>query len=183
MKEATGKTKYIVQGVNNMNLVKCIAFLIFIGCSSQTRIMAQQSVVSSGGEVSASSGSFSYSIGQTLYLTNSNSGISIAEGVQQAYEISIISEIVESNNMQIKLSVYPNPTQDFLTLTVDLTSIYDFNKIEYQLYDLSGKLLDNNQLSEKDTRISMLDFAPAVYYLKISNESQELALFKIIKNQ
>ena len=157
-----------------MNYFK-IGVLIILICGLNT-INAQQAMVSTGGNASGSGGMISYSIGQIDYTTNLSSSWSVAQGVQQSYEISSIgiSEIA----IDLKLSVYPNPSMDFLTL--DFENFRLENSI-YQLIDLNGKLLESHKINSNQTQICLDGLTPATYFLKVTTDTKELKVFKIIK--
>ena len=76
----------------------------------------QSSVNVSGGSVSNTSGSISYSIGQVAYQSVSNSSGSVSQGVQHAFEISTLS--LEENKFNFMLNAFPNPTTENLNLHV-----------------------------------------------------------------
>ena len=139
---------------------------------------AQQSIVASGGDASGIRGSSSYSIGQSSYDTTTFGTISIAEGVQHAYEIQEIDEQKIEVNFNMKLAVYPNPTVDVVTLEIE-----NFDKdISYQLVTLSGKILSTETITEKNTSIAMNNFAQGTFFLKVISKQQTIKTFKIIKN-
>ncbi len=48
-------------------------------------LQAQKSVNSTGGNASGSGGSASYSVGQAVYTSNTETGGTVAQGVQQRY--------------------------------------------------------------------------------------------------
>lgn len=54
-----------------------------------TTAQAQQATTATGGNASGSGGPVAYSVGQVVYTTNTSSNGSVAQGVQQPYEISI----------------------------------------------------------------------------------------------
>lgn len=56
-----------------------------------TGLQAQTSVNATDGDVSGSGGSVSYSVGQVVYTTHTGTSGSVAEGVQQPYEISVVT--------------------------------------------------------------------------------------------
>jgi hypothetical protein len=78
---------------------------------------AQDGVHASGGDLSGFNGSVSYSVGQAFYTTNSGSGGSAAQGVQQPFEIQVILG-VEQLEIKLNMMAYPNPTTDVLNLSV-----------------------------------------------------------------
>lgn len=144
-----------------------------------TIIQAQTTIPATGGNANGSGGSASYSVGQVAYTTNTGTNASVAQGVQQAYEISNITGIEEALGISLEIMVYPNPTTDFLTLSVDN---FEASNLSYYLYDINGRLLETQKLEGKQTSISMSNLAPAIYFLKVSEGSKELRTFKIIKN-
>jgi hypothetical protein len=143
-----------------------------------TGINAQEALLTSGQEASGSGGSSSSSMGQVLYTTNIGSSGSVAQGVQQAYEISTTIGI-EETGIQLVCSAFPNPTVDNLLLTV-VNNLND--DLSYQLFDLNGKLIDANSIHSESITINMESLPPAGYFLKVMQDNTEIKTFKIIKN-
>lgn len=143
-----------------------------------TGINAQEALLTSGQEGSGIGGSSSSSIGQVLYTTNIGSSGSVAQGVQQAYEISTTNGI-EETSIQLFCSAYPNPTVDNLILTVQNQVN---SNLSYQLFDLNGKLIERSPVLEESTTINMASLPPAGYFLKVIQDAKEIKTFKIIKN-
>jgi hypothetical protein len=83
-----------------------VMFLLGFGLLGLT---AQQTVSPAGGNASGSGGKASYTVGQVMYTLKGGSSGSLSEGVQQPYEIYIISGIVDPVNIALELLVYPNP--------------------------------------------------------------------------
>ena len=67
-----------------------------------------------GRDASGSGGTAAYSLGQVVYTTNSGTSATVSQGVQQAYEIFTIG--IKETELNISLSVFPNPTIYNLTL-------------------------------------------------------------------
>ena len=141
-------------------------------------LQALETVPASGGEATGGGGTSSYSVGQITYTTDNGTNGSVAKGVQQPYEISIVTGI-EATNINLELSVYPNPTTDRLTLAVKDTEL---NNLKFQLYDLSGKLIQQDQLRDQSTQISMQSLSAGTYLLKVSDNTKTIKIFKIIRN-
>jgi hypothetical protein len=137
---------------------------------------AQESPTATGGEATGTGGTVSYSVGQVVYTSNTSTNGSVAQGVQQPFEISVISGVGETN-FNLELSVYPNPTTNYLTLKVDKTT-----DLSFQLYDLQGKLIKNKKVSERTTTIKMEELPTSTYFLKVVKKKQIVKTFKIIKN-
>jgi hypothetical protein len=121
---------------------------------------------------------------KVVYTTNTGTNGSVAQGVQQPFEISNVTGLEEANNISLIVSVYPNPTTDFLILEIegDVKTQYFVS-----LYDMQGKLLQNKKITSHQTIIAMGNLVPAIYFLKVIKtqghaSQQEVKTFKIIKN-
>ena len=140
--------------------------------------VAQQATTAAGGNASGSGGTAAYSVGQIVYTTNVGLNGSMLQGVQQPYEISIVYG-VEDNIINIDFNLYPNPTLDFLTLTV---GTIDFSVLSFELFDGNGKLVENKKITIANENIYLEHLSSGAYYLKIININKEIKTFKIIKN-
>jgi len=158
--------------------VKLSVFLL-LGLSL-TGLNAQQAVPAAGGNDSGSGGSVTYTVGQVLYITNFATNGSVAHGVQQPYEISVVNGLEEANGINLICSVYPNPAVDLLILKIEN---YDTKKLSYQLYNSNGKLLENKKITCNKTSISIGNYTSSTYFLKLTDNNKEIKVFKIIKNQ
>ncbi len=143
-----------------------------------TGLQAQESINASGSNATGSGGSVSYSVGQVVYTSITGPNGVVAQGVQQPYEISVVTRGEVVNGINLCVSAYPNPTVDNLTL-----SIHDFelSNLLYQLYDLEGKLLQNEKITGNLTSIAMSNLVPASYILKVIQGNKVVKTFKIIK--
>jgi len=147
-----------------------------------TGLQAQESVNATGGNASGSGGTVSYSVGQVVYTTNIGTNGSVAQGVQQPYEISVVTGLEEAKGINLTVSAYPNPTTDYLTLEVDASTTLSIQSMAYQLYDMQGKLLQNEKITSNQASIVMSNLVPATYFVKVIQSNKELKTFKIIKN-
>lgn len=162
--------------MGNRKLKFCTVLLLFIGL---TGLQAQNTTSASGGNASGSGGSASYTVGQVVYNTYTGTNGSVAQGVQQPYEISIVTAIEEANNILIEFSVYPNPASDFVTLK---TKTYNLENLRYQLYDINGSILQDNKVEGNETSISLSNLPSSTYFLKVTDNKKIVKTFKIIKN-
>jgi hypothetical protein len=144
-----------------------------------TGLQAQTSVNATDGDVSGSGGSVSYSVGQVVYTTHTGTSGSVAEGVQQPYEISVVTGLEEAQSINLSVTAYPNPTTDYLTLEVKDVELLN---LHFQLYDMNGKLLQNEKITGNQTSIVMSNLLPATYFVKVIQGNKEVKTFKIIKN-
>ena len=144
-----------------------------------TSLQAQSTNPASGGNASGSGGSVSYTIGQIVYTKNNGTNGSVAQGVQQPYEISVVTGIEEALGISLEIMVYPNPATDFVKLKIEN---YEVQNLRYQLYDINGSLLQDNKIVGNETNIVISNYVPAVYFLKVSDNNKVIKAFKIIKN-
>jgi len=159
-----------------------LAFTLVAFALSLSPAMAQESVNATGGNATGSGGSASYSVGQMVYSTYTGTNGSVAQGVQQPYEISTVTGIEEAKDINLTVSAYPNPTTDFLLLKVDASTTLSIQSFSYQLFDMNGKLLQTKKLTGTETQIKMSSYVPSTYFVKVVDGNREVKTFKIIKN-
>lgn len=152
-----------------------IAFCVF---RFGTAIQAQNTIPAAGGNASGSEGSVNYTIGQVVYTTNTGTNGSAAQGVQQPYEISVVTGIEQAKDINLICSVYPNPTTDFLTLKI---MNYDKENLSYWLYDFNGNLLQNKKVEANECNVSVQNLFSGTYILKVTDNNKVIKTFKIIK--
>ena len=154
--------------------------IIILLCSFWTTIVsAQVTVPATGGNATGSGGSVSYTVGQICYSTISGTNGSVVQGVQQPFEISVVTGIEETKGIVLICTAYPNPTSDFLTLKVEN---YDNKSLSYELFDVSGNLLENKKIEGTEITIPFGERSPSVYFLKVTDKNKVVKTFKIIKN-
>lgn len=143
-----------------------------------TGLQAQESVNATGGNASGSGGSATYSVGQVVYTTHTGTNGSVAQGVQQPFEISVETGFEEIKGINLIVSAYPNPVTDNLILTVDS---FELSTLNFQLYDMNGKLLQSEKITGNQTSIGMGNLVPAIYFVKVIQNNKEVKVFKIVK--
>jgi hypothetical protein len=162
---------------NNLNTsqYRAICF-ICVFCSFFTAY-AQEAVPTSGGDAIGSGGSSSYTVGQVVYTTNSGANGSVAQGIQQPYEISTLVGL-EVTEINLELTAYPNPTNNVIHLSI---GNYENEKLSYQLYDIQGRKLAGESIKDNPTSIVLQDFSGSSYLLNVLDNNQLIKTFRIIK--
>ncbi|MXN91183.1 T9SS type A sorting domain-containing protein [Flavobacterium sp. Sd200] len=160
-----------------MKTIRCLLFLAAVFAAPD--IAAQQAVTASGGEASGSGGSASVSAGQVVYTTISGSGGVATQGVQQPYEFFVLGKD-DYKSITLNAIVYPNPAISNIALRIDHAGL---TGLRYELFDLNGRLLYQNNVKDTETIISMELFPEAVYILKVYSAGYELKTFKIVKDR
>jgi len=162
-----------------MRLTKLIILGLCLSGLGTFDLSAQSNTVTNGGEAIGGGGTVSYSIGQLDYVTATASSGTLTQGVQQPYEILLVTEIEEAS-IHSSISIYPNPTHDLIILKVEGNNI---ESISYQLYDIQGKLLLIKEATGEQTTILMNEFVNGIYIIKIIDNDTIIKSVKIIKNK
>ncbi|MHA8109439.1 T9SS type A sorting domain-containing protein [Aquirufa sp. A-Brett2-W8] len=163
--------------INIINIQKTKIVVLFLFVFGLITAKAQEAVIAAGGNASGSTGTVAYSVGQIVYTTNIGTNGLVVQGVQQPYIISVVLG-VELHTIQLDFTVYPNPTNNFLTLNVGNAELSTLN---FQLYDLRGILIESRKILRNTETISMENLPSALYFLRVTNNNQDLKTFKIIK--
>ena len=150
----------------------------FIFLLLNTVLSAQETFSSSGFNSNGNLGTIAYSVGQVAIDFNNGNNGSLAQGVQQPYEIfsTLGNEISDIN---LKLIVYPNPTTDQLVLGIENIQV---KKYYYQLFNIQGATLLFNKCLDNKTHINLNEFPSNTYLLSIIENNSVIKTFRIIKN-
>jgi hypothetical protein len=139
----------------------------------------QETIATTEGNFSGNGGSVTYSIGQVAFSAYSATNGSVIQGVQQPYEITVLTAIENTEDITLKCIIYPNPTSGSIKLSIGSPEI---ENMRYRLFDINGLLLQDAKIESEETEISMNNLAPSIYFLKVTKNKKELKTFKIIKN-
>ena len=147
----------------------------------QLNISAQSDFVTSGGDAVGSSGSVSYTVGETFYTNSTGETGSISLGVQQPHFVIMIG--IDPTNENLSASIYPNPTASDIHLQISEEVDLSAKEIHYQLFDMSGKIVLSGEIQSVVTQVSLQEIADAVYVLRIYKNENEIKSFKIFKSR
>ena len=156
---------------------KKILFVIYFLCSV-SYINAQQAILSGENSTSSSGGSVSYAIGNIAYGVSSSVNGSIISGTQIPFEIFIVSSI-KNNEVNVDLSVFPNPDYDRLLIKVE-----NFNNenLSFTLYNAEGKILKTEKIKESLTELNFYNIPSGIYLINIKSNNKTIKSFKIVKH-
>jgi len=156
-----------------MKKIKFLIYIVFI-----TNILtAQQTISSAGGDVIGNGGSSSYTIGQFMYTTIVNDAGSVAQGIQQSIEIYSLSNR-NLYSVSLEAVIYPNPTSEFVMLSVNKNK---FSDLYYFVYDLQGRLRKSGEVNKEETYISLEKMESGIFLFEVKKDNQGLRTFKLIK--
>lgn len=148
--------------------------LCFIVCTT-SNLFAQQTVSTAGNEATGSGGTVSFTVGQVDHSSDSSSTGTASQGVQQPYQISVVTGVEETN---INILSFPNPTNGNLNITLSKSST---ESLTFELYNSVGILVKSGKILRLSTTVEMNDLSSAIYIMKIQSSKALIKTFKIIK--
>jgi hypothetical protein len=154
-------------------ILATLATTLFLAWCAQ----AQELPTAAGGDAAGSGGSASFSVGQVAYTTPIGATGSVAQGVQQPYEISVTTSIAEVPP-GITFEAYPNPAMDEVTVHTDAPTA----GLRYFLHDAQGRLLLEQRATTQRQGIPMHGLASGIYHLSAWKGQQLLHTFRIVKH-
>lgn len=155
---------------------KVLFKVLVLGLCTFSPLFSQVAVNSSGGGSKTIDGSIEYSIGNVFYTSVTTNTGSITEGVQHTYDITTVG--IQEQDLNISLSVFPNPTTDLL----NLATCFNTKGFSFQIIDLLGNQFEYQPIESNQTIIRMLSYNTGTYILNIlSDDNKVLQSFKIIK--
>ncbi len=148
---------------------------------SQT--IAPQSINNAGTKMTQNNGSLSFTVGELVVLTQTDSaGNSLGGGFTNAATSSTtVVSVTEPGIELINVKVYPNPTSDLVFVDIIETQI-DWLYIE--IYDLQGKLISSDKYAGISSRIGIntASFTKGTYLLNLKDKNDNLlGNYKLIK--
>jgi len=136
---------------------------------------AAQEVISSGGDYyNNGTVSLSWTLGEPVTETITDGTNILTQGFQQS-KLSA-TEIFNINSDNFNISLFPNPTQNFINLKTS-----DFENLSYNISDINGKLLKEGKLISESTEISVKKLPAAVYFFTIFDNKQIIKIFQVVK--
>jgi predicted nuclease of predicted toxin-antitoxin system len=139
---------------------------------------AQHQVIApAGGYKDTTMGSLSWTLGEPVIVTLVATDNILTQGFQQGS--FTVSEMIVSKDLDFAITVFPNPSTDYVVLKVDNSKS---KSLSYFLSNVDGKILSTDKLISSEQQISLSNCAKGTYLLSVQNENgQVLKSFKIIK--
>lgn len=160
------------------NPLKTKSIILFLMILPWKVMIGQSTMPASGRDISGEGGSISYTIGQMTYTAHSGLTGTLNQGVQQPYEITVFSNLSETNPFTLEVTFFPNPVKDQLTLKLNDNNL---SNLRYFIADVNGSHLASADVNSQVTLINMGEFPPAVYFITIKAGETTVTSFKILK--
>lgn len=160
--------------------MKKIIFILLGFTSFQVALcqsIAPDVISSSGNYFDNGTVSISWTLGEGVIETFSDGNNILTQGFQQSnYDIVA----VESFDDNFNISLYPNPTSQFLNLDWETSGN---SEIMIEIFDVQGKLLINKKYAEATAKkqINLSTFPSAAYMLRVSKGDKIVKTYKVTK--
>ena len=141
-------------------------------------LFAQQSINSMGGDGSNKNLSVSFSAGEVFQTIEEEGSLSV-DGTVLSLRVKEVTNISEDDSPNFEISVFPNPTSDFVTVQKN----DECGNLQCELYSINGSVLKSKTLKGKKEQISMQSYEQGTYLLKISDNTGVERIFKIVKTK
>jgi hypothetical protein len=149
-----------------------IAFSLIVG---STTAFGQEVISTQGDSYSNSSGSIDFTIGEVVINTGTNGTNDITQGFHQTMWNFVG---IEDFDADFVVSIFPNPTQDVLTIRATA-----FEDVTFVLTDATGRIVMRDVLSGELTPLDVSSFEMGTYNLSLEKVSSTLKTIRLIKTQ
>jgi len=167
---------------NKSKPLALLGVAMLMGTMSYAQSIAPQSVNSSGTKMSQTNGSLSFTVGELVVLSQTDSqGNTLGGGFTAGATLTTVS-IQETDASVLDLSVFPNPTSDLVNIRINHSRI---EQVVISITDLQGKEVYNGRHAGVSNTIGINTsaYASGTYVLSLkNNNNQVLGTYKIIKN-
>ena len=131
-------------------------------------------ITSAGTSVMSSEGAIYLSIGEPMNTELTDGEIMVSQGF---LNVTLTGLVSTEDLLMEDIRVYPNPTMDNLTLSLDIaTGDYD-----YQIYNQSGELIRRERINSDNEEIDFSPYSSGLYFMKVLKEEKYSRTVKIVK--
>jgi len=146
--------------------------MMFLG-SIQAQSIERQVLASSGMD----SDQLSWTIGEFQVATYEQSYLILTQGFQQGYYS--IAQKIEKKTDDFSIEVYPNPVREKLFVKIP----YSNKSYDLEMYDITGNKVFEQKGVYHEVSIQMDRFATSTYFLKVIEDGELLATYKLIRQE
>lgn len=169
------------KGMKSKPIALLVAALL-MGTMSYAQSIAPQSVNSGGTKMTQANGSLSFTVGELVVLTQTDSqGNTLGGGFTAGATMTTVS-IQETDVAVLDVKVYPNPTTELLNIQINYSTL---DQVLVTINDLQGKEVYNGKYAGISNLIGIntAPYATGTYVLSLKNlNNQVLGTYKIIKH-
>lgn len=163
-----------------MRQFNILIFLLFgLTYNLHGQSISPQVFGSAGNYYAVGASSLSFTIGESLTTTLTNSNNKITQGFQQpSYMATGITEVAKPT---YDLSIFPNPVSNVISI-INNGNAFQANAY-ILLIDVLGRKLIEQQLNSKQTLIDIQQLAAGTYFIVVEEDGHNSFTHKITKVQ
>ena len=161
--------------------IKLLSAMLAIFLGESGVLVGQQAILPGGGDGMGENISLYYSIGQIAQNDMAGNLVSLIEGVQQPFEISV-STLDDLTGIRVSGCMYPNPASDIVTIELDTEAPLEHGALILQLLDVNGRILLEERLTEEIRQIGINHIPDGYYVIRISARGGDVLNFKLTKH-
>jgi hypothetical protein len=169
--------------LKNKSLPKVVlGAALLMGTMSYAQSIAPQSVNSGGTKMTQANGSLSFTVGELVVLSQTDSDGNTLGGGFTAGATLTTASIQETDAAILDVKVYPNPTSELINIQINHSTI---DQVVVSITDLQGKEVYNGKYAgiSNIIGINTASYATGTYVLSLKNlNNQVLGTYKIIKH-
>jgi hypothetical protein len=155
---------------------------MLMGTMSYAQGLTPQSVNSGGTKMTQANGSLSFTVGELVVLSQTDSDGNTLGGGFTAGATLTTASIQETDAAILDVKVYPNPTSELVNIQINHSTI---DQVVVTITDLQGKEVYNGKYAGISIIIGIntASYATGTYVLSLKNlNNQVLGTYKIIKH-
>jgi hypothetical protein len=149
--------------------------LCFFISTGHAQLLYPEVYSSFGGDTQTSTFQLTWTGGEPLFETYVAEGSILTQGFNQT--VQVIEEITFIEELDLDLSVYPNPASDYLVIQVNQE--YK-NDLSVRMVNIQGASSGIIKFNNSTAVIDVSGLSPGMYYLQVSDsDSNTMKTFKI----
>jgi hypothetical protein len=155
---------------------------MLMGTMSYAQSIAPQSVNSGGTKMTQANGSLSFTVGELVVLSQTDSDGNTLGGGFTAGATLTTASIQETDAAVLDVKVYPNPTSELVNIQINHSTL---DQVVVTITDLQGKEVYNGKYAciYNVIGINTASYATGTYVLSLKNLNNKLlGTYKIIKH-
>ena len=155
---------------------------MLMGTMSYAQSLSPQSVNSGGTKMTQANGSLSFTVGELVVLSQTDSDGNTLGGGFTAGATLTTASIQETDAAILDVKVYPNPTSELINVQINHSTL---DQVVVAITDLQGKEVYSGKYAGLSNVIGIntASYATGTYILALKNlNNQVLGTYKIIKN-
>lgn len=168
--------------MNKYLKIKHIGLVLTLGLLTFSSLFGQDGrlevLATAGDDVKKGKYQLSYTLGETVTITQGNRFYFVTQGFHQVEWNAVI--VWEYQPEEINLEVFPNPYSRNLTITVPAGQLTE--NFSYRIVDFTFKEVAFGELSSDRNELELSYLPAATYLLNISKNQELIKTFRIIKS-